>query len=226
MISSSSSSSSRSRRRGVRSNRVRAHHAALAQEGQNISRVFNPSASRPMPTQVGLEQRITVSMNQLLPAFITSGATPQYYGSPFALNFFANYTEYTGLFDQYRFEQLEVWLTPSIVLINGLVGEIASAIDLDDGNTPTSLVTVNGKAGAMTTGCMAGQYHRWKPHIALAAYSSVFTSFSNRVADWIDAASPGVQHYGLKVATTATTGTSIPYDLNVRAIVSFRAPSL
>jgi hypothetical protein len=180
-----------------------------------------------MPTFVALEQGIQVTMTQYVFAAITSGATPQFYGAPFTLSNFANFSEYVSLFDQYRIDQIEVWLYPQVILQNGVSAEIASAVDLDDANTPTSINNVVSKQGSILTGTACGHYHRWKPHMALGAYSgSVFTSFANETASWIDSASTGVQHYGLKVATSTTTGTAIPYDLNVRIVASFRAPSI
>lgn len=61
--------------------------------------------------------------------------------------------------------------------------------------------------------------------MAVAVYSGAFTSFSNAPAGWIDAASPGVQMYGIKTAMTTSTAI-IGYTINIKAIVSFRSPGI
>jgi len=63
---------------------------------------------------------------------------------------------------------------------------------------------------------------KWRPHIATAAYSGVFTSFKNEPSTWIDVASPGVQHYGLKVAADVTSTNSVAIKMFVRVWVQFR----
>jgi hypothetical protein len=145
--------------------------------------------------------------------------------SSIAFNASPAYTEYTGLFDQYRIRLIEAWLEPIAAQGTTVFGPVASAIDLDDANSPGNLASVQAKQDSLTSYGGSSHYHRWVPHCALAAYSGVFTSFANVTAPWIDSASPAVQHFGLKYAALPTPA-AVPYRLNVRMHLSFRAPGI
>lgn len=198
----------------------------LVKDGQVVYKVFDLAAARPLPAITSLEQSITVTMgftNQ--GAFSASTTVPSGYGFRFRINDFAQTPAYTGLFDQYKFEQIEVWLTPSQVVTNVALGDYVSAVDLDDANTPTTYVDPLAKQSALSTSQQAGHYHKWKPHMAIAAFSGAFTSYSNQVAGWIDSASPSVEHYGLKVMLQPSS-TVLQFNMEVRAVVSFRSPGV
>jgi len=124
-------------------------------------------------------------------------------------------------------DQLEVWLEPvtsqGTVITN--LGEFVSAIDLDDATTPSQIITVEDKQNAIVTGGFGSHYHKWKPHIAVAVYQGTFVGFENSPATWIDSGSPQVQHYGLKVANTATS-TAISYNVQFRGRILFKQAGL
>jgi len=198
----------------------------LVKEGQDRSQFFNTLAGRPYPHMVRLEQQITVVDTYNIGAFITTSITvPVGIGLAFLLNQFAGYTSYTALFDQYRFDQIEVWLEPTAGQSTTLFGPLVTAVDLDDSNNPASLAALQDKQGALVGDGGAGRYHCFRPHVAVAEYSGAFSSFGNIPATWVDASSPAVQHYGFK-AVTGPTPASIVYNLSVRAVISFRAPGL
>ena len=208
------------RKSGKSKNRV----SKLVREGQVVSKFYDLSAGRPYPALTSTEQSITVTLSLASANFFAISATvPQFAGLSLALNQFARYAEYVGLFDQYRFEQIEVWLNPNQVSASAQA-EIATCVDLDDATTPTLYEHVIAKQGSLSGSGQAGHYHKWKPHVAVAVYSGAFTSFANAPASWIDSGSPGVQHYGLKVASGL--GAVIGYNLDVRAVVSFRGPGI
>lgn len=171
--------------------------------------------------------QITVEMIVQQTAFTTSNVATVYYANYLTLSSFADYTSYTSLFDQYRIDEIEVWMQPfqSRYVTQAATGSWVTAIDLDDANTPTTIASVQAKAGAQETGGDSGHYHRWKPHVAVAEYSGAFASFGNAPAGWVDCASPGVQHYGIKSAITATTNATA-YTFIAKALVSFRAPGI
>jgi hypothetical protein len=157
----------------------------------------------------------------------TSATIPTYSGNWMALSALSNYAEYTSLFDQYWIRELECWITPqtsqSTTMVN--VGEYTTAVDYDDGNTPTTIAMVQDKQNSCTTGCNVPRYLHFRPHVAVAEYGGTFTSFGNFPSGWIDSASPSVQHYGYKMAATPTTAI-ISFDVQWRALVSFRAPGI
>jgi len=193
-----------------------------------ISKAYNIVAARPLARPSFSENVITVNMRYNTITVVSSSTTTPALGAvSFSLSNFDNYTEFTGLFDQYKIDELEVWLEPQIsqatVLTN--TGLLCTAIDLDDANAPTTFGALEDKQTALTTNGQDGHYHRWVPHIAIAAYSGAFTSFSNAPSQWIDSASASVQHYGLKFGLTATS-VVVNYNLQVRAKVSFKQPGI
>jgi hypothetical protein len=209
-----------------RSRRKEKRVPGLAQDGQYVAKYFNEVAARPNPhLGISTEQQIMVTMTQSITVFLTTSTTiPVVVAQQFALSNFDNYTEYTGLFDQYMIQQIEVWLEPQNPASNQSYGELAMAIDLDDASVGT-ISSIQNKQGCMWGNGSSGRYMRFRPHVAVAVYSGAFTSFANEPSCWIDCASPSVQHYGLKVGTLATAA-AIVYSLTIRAVVSFRAPGI
>jgi hypothetical protein len=194
----------------------------------SINKAFNTVATRP---GYGLKARIpqlsTIMSYTSTALYSTSTITTVVAGTAFVLTNFAEYANYIALFDQYRFDELEIWLEPqssqSTVFSN--MGQMATTIDLDDANTPSSYNSVVGRQQVVITDGGVGHYHRWKPHMAVAVYSGAFTSFQNAPADWIDCASSSVQHYGLKFSSLPTSAV-INYNLTVRGKLSFRSAGI
>lgn len=206
------------------SNRAR---STAVKDGKIVAKFFNMVAGRPYPPIGTLTDVITVQMNVFTQNFLTTSTlVPVYAGLTYQLSSFSGFNRYTALFDQYRIEQIEVWIEPaSAPAANISYPEVASAVDLDDGNVPTGIGNVSDRPGALVGLGISGRYHKWKPFIATAAYSGVFTSFTNVVAPWIDSGSTNVQHYGLKVAASISSS-PVQFNLVARARVSFRAPGI
>lgn len=191
------------------------------------AKVYNPQAARPYPMLTTPNLSIAVTMQTTGILFTTSAAVPVYTGKSFALSQFDDYTSYTSLFDEYMISDIECWLEPSI-LGSSTVGDclLASSTDPDDANTPANFADVDAKQGAIISGAMTGHYHKFVPHFAVATYSGAFTSFGNSLPAWLDCASPGVLHYGLKTATNAADGIARAMYLTVRAKVHFRGSAI
>lgn len=216
------SMAARNRRRGARNQR----RPRRVRDGQIVASSFNTQAGRPYPPIRSLTDTITVQMTSVNDPYITTSTiTNVYTAANFTLNSFGGYTAYTALFDQYKIQEIEIWLEPSANNISSGFSLYATAIDLDDSVTPTTFASVADHQGALVTGGACGHYHRFVPHIAVASYAGTFTGFTNNPDQWIDSASPAVQHYGLKTALL-TTAVAIGYNLTVRAKVSFRAPGI
>lgn len=174
-----------------------------------------------------LEQMIKAQLDFTPIVFFTTNAlSSSYAGASFQLNAFANYGEYVALFDQYRIEQIEAWLEPFQVSQASAFGDLSTCVDLDDSSNPPNLAAVQAHQGSLTGSGAAGHYHKWRPHVATAAYNGSFGGFNNVASPWVDSASPNVQHYGFKAAAGPTTGGTFAYVLYARAIVSFRAPGI
>lgn len=155
--------------------------------------------------------------------WITSSTTVPVY-SAFAptLSGVAGYTEFTGLFDQYRMTELEIWLIPRVLGgSTGNPGLFITSIDYDDNALPASFSELEENNSSVTTGGNVGRYMKFKPHIAMAAYGGAFTSYANQSDQWIDCGSPGVYQFGIKMAWTVTDQ-AYSYDLVTRYRLQFR----
>lgn len=207
------------RRRPVRRTTVK--------DGRIVTQFFNSVAGRPYPPIGRLNDTITVQMTGTATPFITTSTTvPTYYSTSFNLASFNSYSAFVPLFDKYRIEQIEVWLEP---LAPGdattQFGTLATCIDLDDANTPTTIAMVADHPGALVAQGSAARYHKWVPHIAAAVYNGAFTGYANIPPTWLDCADTSVQHYGFKCAS-GTTSAVVKYALSFRARVSFMSPGI
>jgi len=191
--------------------------------GKTVARFYNEIGSRPVPRNgISLTQSITLELTVTGSAFTTSNIGA-FSGSAFAtaLSNFSASSVLAAVFDQYKFEQLEFWLEPVAPMGTTAFGVVTSAVDLDDATPPSSQSAVQDHPGALQGTGGAGHYHKFKPHMAVAVYSGAFTSFANEPANWIDIASPNVQHYGLKFCSTGFSA-AIGYNQTIRAVISFR----
>jgi hypothetical protein len=156
--------------------------------------------------------------------FTSSTTVPVFASLATVLNSFSIDNNISAVFDQYRIVQIESWLIPrqsTADTSTASPGMMISCVDIDDSNTPTTYAALTHYQSAVESPGIHGHYHRWTPHVAVAAYSGVFTSFANEASPWIDVASDGVQHYGMKVASAVGTQANV-YDLVVRAVFDFR----
>jgi len=142
-----------------------------------------------------------------------------------ATNSVAQFASWSNVFDQYRIMELEVWISADISNTTGIslgAQNLYTVTDYDDGNALTTITQALSYANVIAAPLTNGQYRKWRPHMATAAYSGVFTSFKNEVSNWIDVASPGVQHYGLKLAADVTTTNAINIRMFTRVWIQFR----
>jgi hypothetical protein len=156
----------------------------------------------------------------------SNGAVTALYARAFTSADILQFSSFATIFDQYKIEMLELWLTPyGVGTVPGYTGggKFVTVVDYDDANAPTSLQSLQEYQNAVTTRFTDGHYIKFRPHIAEAAYGGAFTQFLNRPSDWIDCGSTGVQHYGLKLAMDITPATGdVKMDLSTRLTVSFR----
>jgi hypothetical protein len=194
-------------------------------DGKTVSKMFNPVASRPQPALTSLEQGIMVTLDYSTAFLVSSITVPVQASVAFTVSLFAQSANYLALFDQYKIDQIECWLEPQNLNTAVTTVPLASCVDLDDANS-TVFTSVESKQGSIVSTTLNGHYHKWKPHVAIAEYSGAFTSFGNAPAAWIDAASPNVQHYGMKAATAGSDGVARTVLLTARALVSFRTSAI
>lgn len=132
------------------------------------------------------------------------------------------YAALVAVFDQYRFNSIEAWIEPQGSNLNiANTGRIYSVLDFDDATVLTTTGQAMDYPNALVSGGQSCQYRRFRPHVAVAAYTGAFGGFKNEVADWIDTASSTVKHYGLKFATEVSSTAQV-YDLTLKYHLSFR----
>lgn len=129
-------------------------------------------------------------------------------GTFFTLSQIDQVAQLQAVFDQYRIDEIEFWIWPRAgnqnVGASVDQGLLASVVDYDDASSLSSFASALDYSNVCVTSGRDGHYRRFKPHVAVAAYSGAFTSFANEESPWLDMASPGVQHYGVKTAWTPT----------------------
>lgn len=158
-----------------------------------------------------------------------SAAAPVAGALVFRLSDLPGYTDFTNLYDQYRFVAVSVKFIASYPEYNAVPagtsqwGLFFTALDLDDGATPT-VGLLHENATMIASHPTRDVTRRLVPHSAVAAYAGAFTSYANKIGDWIDSSSPGVDHYGVKYLLEACVGTSLPiYNVEATYALEFRS---
>jgi len=159
-----------------------------------------------------------------LSSYSTSTGGPTNAVYQFALSDTDNYTELTALFDQYKIDYVDLTFVPfyteSIPGTGECAGVVYSAPDFDD-NSATAAAALRQYSGVQCHKQVDPFAVRIKPRAAMALYSgSVFTQFGNIPDPWIDANSPGVPHYGFKLAADASGGTAQTWQVLAKYHIS------
>jgi len=141
-------------------------------------------------------------------------------------NSVSQFSSWAAVFDQYLIREVEVWITtafsPAATAVNYGNENLYLVVDYDDANALTTVAGALAYENVIAAPVTNGHYRKWRPHIAVAAYSGTFTSFKNEVSDWIDVASPNVQHYGLKVVADVTSTNALQVKMFTRVWIQFR----
>lgn len=210
----------------VRGSRRSGGRVPAAVKAAMVNRVYNPQAGRPMPSLRSPLQPYVLTLEGATTLFTTSTVAAVFAGKAFALSDF-NYAALATVFDQYRFMQIEAWIDPGILMSDSVASTpFYTTVDLDDANAPTGQAEVVNHAACVSSQTGTAHYHRWAPYMAIAAYSGAFTSYVSSKATWIDVASPGVQHYGIKSAVPFADGVARAYTLTFRATIEFRGADI
>jgi len=156
--------------------------------------------------------------------FTNSTSNPTYTNVSLSLSQIDQVSALQAVFDQYKFNSVEVWITPHFSSALNVSGQYATVIDYDDSTNLTSFGSALDYTTCVVTPVTCGQLRRFVPHLALAAYApSAFTSFANTKPIWLDTGNTTVAHYGLKLAATPAITNAQVFDLTVRYNISFRS---
>jgi hypothetical protein len=141
----------------------------------------------------------------------------------FTLSDLPQVSAWTAVFDVYRIMQVEVDFLPVLPSTQG-TPPLYTVIDYDDNNALTSLGATLEYDTIMIT--QMGQMCRriLKPRVSVALYGGAFTQFGQVQNQWIDAASPGTIHYGVKTYFPSYTGatTGVAYNVVARYLIQFK----
>jgi hypothetical protein len=157
--------------------------------------------------------------------FTTSTLTETFAAYFFTFADLADAAELGVVFDQYRIDRIDYKFEPNItesLSSTPVSGRVATVIDLDDANLLTSTSDALDYSNCQTVKPVDTIQGTFVPHFAYSAFAfGVFSSFANKGPDWIDCASGGVQHFGLKIAASTTT-TAVTYLPTFRYHISLR----
>jgi len=223
MISSyhtSHHSKTRQHRRGVKGKLNLVSTTVPPVDGQNWSILSQALPRTVMSSDLNNKPYNVVQESALGTVLTTSTSVPTFGAVAFTLTLLDQLTNFTNLFDQYRFNWIEVWTEP-IAQVGNTGTSYTTVIDYDDATNLTQYAQALDYTNAVTTTLGSGHHRTFVPHIAVAAYSGAFTSFANEVAPWIDCSSSAVAHYGIKIAAQ-TALASTPIIMFTRLSVSFR----
>jgi len=163
--------------------------------------------------------------------FFQFASADKFLALQFQLSDLTDYTSWISVFDQYRFDEVQVTARPVSTSVGLQIPTaikpplIYTVVDYDDATTPTTIAELK-----QYSNCAVSLYETvvatFKPHMAMAAYSgSVFTSFANMQGTWIDAASASVPHYGVKMGIEAGDSgqTNLQVvDITIRYKITFK----
>jgi len=174
-----------------------------------------------------MRTRLLYSLSNVVqqPSLPTLGGL--YFGAGLASNF----NDLSTVFDQYRIECIAVQFCPVITMNNNSTAvnspRLYTCIDYDDANPPLNLDVIRSYDTCEITPPCYGVTRTLIPHVANAIYGGVsFNAYGNMVAPWIDVASPGAQHYGIKYGITPGESAQTilqSYSIDVTLFVAFRA---
>jgi hypothetical protein len=120
-------------------------------------------------------------------------------------------SSFTSLFDQYRIKRISVTFTPNYKQVGIQTASNAFlmptmqmwyAVDYDDASAPSTLTALQEYSSIKMidfNDSVKSHTVSFNPRVAIAAnQAGAFTAYANQANQWLDAAYPNVQHYGLK----------------------------
>jgi hypothetical protein len=167
-------------------------------------------------------------MNIIPAVLATSNVGTSHYERAFSSADISQFSSFANVFDQYMITSVETWMvpknpsTPSGAAVDK--GRCYSVVDYDDVSPLGNAAAAMSYENCIVCPTQMGIYRKFQPHIAVAAYGGTFTSYQNLTPRWIDCASTGVLHYGVKYITDQADAAvdETVYDLYVRLQYSFR----
>lgn len=138
-------------------------------------------------------------------------------GLSFGLSDLVNYTEFTALFDRYRFLRVDLTIMPRDVISTSNTGSgeacyLYDCIDNDDSTTPTMNSMLEESNMQVHSGFLPFR-RTLVPTMNQQVTASGLSNISPPKT-WVDCATPGIAHFGYKIvvpqATLYGSGSSVP----------------
>ncbi len=151
-----------------------------------------------------------------------------------SLNDLAQVASFQAIFDQYKFEEVEIRLVPLTPFpgltqtSNDIPGLSQFVLDFDDGSVLGSENAAMEYDTCQTAASFEEVHIKYRPAVAPAYFTSgAFSGYGVAPSDgvWLDSASPSILHYGVKGwIGNLNTGSTSQHGWSVRAqyTVSFR----
>jgi len=187
-----------------------------------------------MVNDVTISTGLTTGGATTIPFVQASNAAITGVSMAFSLQDVAQVTSFTGLFDQYRFDKVELKFVPQSTSINlsqtaspnNSNPTIMAVLDFDDATAPTTISQIQQYDNVQAAIYGEGLHLQVRPSITPAVYASgAFSGYQVRRATWIDCANTAVAHYGVKAIITELSALStqtVVWDVYVKYYLSFR----
>lgn len=200
------------------------------------------TGSGPIPRNIRVKQGdahvVQISRMVQIQTYTDSANTDDLQALSFQLSDLPGYTQFTTLYDQYRFRAVKAEFIPlnmPVTYWNGTTVVVPTnpilytCIDLDDAAIPgTNQVVEEHESvkchGALTPATTA-KYVRWiSPAAAPEMYQTGgFGGYASKQYQWLDTASSSIQHYGLKWWVYAPTNTpAYKYNVTLTYYLEFK----
>jgi len=163
------------------------------------------------------------SLNVVGPLVCNVAGQTASYGISFSM--LAQVGSFAALFDQYMIYMIEMTFLPRVCVIDNSTaptvgpnsGLVYSYIDYDDVAAAT-LAVAQQRANTVVVPGYKPFSHCWKPHQAISGANLVLATVGavNLPAQWNDANSTTIGHFGLKVVWTSAQTAFYAYDIVTR----------
>lgn len=145
----------------------------------------------------------------------------------FRLSAVPNASEFTNLYDQYQIKGVKISLIPRYTdstagLAAQAIGNVWSAIDYDDVQTPVNVETLLQYQNVKRTRMNQVHTRFLKPMIANEVFNTgIATAYAPKRNVWLDCASDTVEHYGIKLWFDSSAA-GVTFDVQVKFYLAFK----
>lgn len=153
-------------------------------------------------------------------AQVSNASGPTFVAYDFSLANIYQSSEFTALFDAYRIRKIVVHFYPTVTqstTSSANIGFLATAIDYDDANAPSSMSQVLQYENACVVPFYKEHHRKIYPRINQGALAggTLNACVSGSGGQWLDIAYNNVSHFGLKIALSQSLGASDLFGFRV-----------